>query len=400
MKIPISALNLYGVYIFVFLSSPFIIPEISLTIQQIICIKSVIICFAVYQLLSKRLFVTSKVALLLVGVLIWSTAQFTLNKESVNTFLSDFLTVIYFFCFYLLCERSIELRAKLVNVWFLLIVGIVILSIAGFVLLKIIPNIYHWSGAGGYDTVHCSLFGSIHVSPERNRLSWYFAEPSYLGFFLGLNMAVISKYGNEICGKKYKYPLPLALLLCILLRSNTLYVSLFITLFFCGIQRIGLFSAKKIQGFLIISVFVALLIFPTTDLYNLYQQYEQVAESSLADRQSRLQVSSSLFQDLSIRDCIWGIGSEEIGNIYGKGESNAFYKMFIEYGGLSVLLFTLFVYKFLSSNMYAFVFAIVGLNAVIIHLTPLFILNILVVHFLFSNENELILTKKIIKQVE
>ena len=394
MKIPISILNLCGVFIFVFLSSPFIIPEISLTIQQITCIKSILICFAICQLLSKHLFVTYKVVLLLVGVLIWSTAQFTLNSESLNVFFSDFLTIIYFFCFYLLCERSAELRTKLVNIWFFLIVGFMILSIIGSLLFKFIPGIYHWSGEGGYDTVHCSLLGSIHVSSENSRLSWYFAEPSYFGFFLGFNMLVITKYGKEIYGKKYKLLLLLALLLCILVSSNTLYVTLFITLFFCSIQKLGWFSMKKIQLFLIISVFMALLIFPNTDLYNVYQQYEQVAESSLADRQSRLQISSSLFHDLSIRDYFWGIGGEQIGNLYGKGESNAFYKMFIEYGSLSILLHILFIYKFLSCNMYAFVFAIVGLNAVIIHLTPMFILNILVLHFLFSDRNKFVLMKK------
>ena len=83
--------------------------------------------------------------------------------------------------------------------------------------------------------------------------------------------------------------------------------------------------------------------------------------SSLGDRQSRMISSAEIYQDMSAWEYLWGKGSDYVALLNGRGESNTYYKIFIEQGTVPLVLFLIYI-KF---------FVLIAFNSTICHFSPM-----------------------------
>ena len=233
------------------------------------------------------------------------------------------------------------------------------------------------------------LLGFIHESNLSSRPSWFFAEPSYLGFYLGLNITFINDYIKQNGYNKNKRIIFMFIyfISCISIGSNTLYVALTLSFIISFFEKIKYISYNIYTNIIIIIIAIILIVLPTLDFFSLYLEFEAVQNSSMGDRQSRIISSSVIMQDMNLKDYIIGMGSSTVEILTGKGESNVYYKLFVEQGIVSIILYIYFIKnQFKHCPLYVFTYIILAFNATIVHFMPLTFFNIFALSSFYNNK--------------
>lgn len=244
---------------------------------------------------------------------------------------------------------------------------------------------------GGYDIGFNYILGGISYGRIFDRPQFYFAEPSYLGFFLGFGLLFIKQLDWI---KKKKIKLVIVFVSGILSFSFTFYAAIIIGI----IAEIVYFAIKSFFKPTTISkiYFVTFIVISTVYI----TQLDKIANSSVSNlalsfnsRQERIGISLSAIKNMSFTEFIVGKGSGFIVSDKTReiAESDPYIRTLVENGLIILIIYLLIIYIFLKNSPSLLLYTLVALHSVVILETPFFILIIL----LASSKENLSETSKI-----
>lgn len=243
------------------------------------------------------------------------------------------------------------------------------------VLFLIAPGLFIQMYFNDYYITFNPLLGSIEAQVFRP--CWYFAEPSYCGFFLGLSFIMI--LGMEV-KQKMKYLLLLIIIAAIIV-TNSMSTILFIVPSFI-IWLIRRFLNRKLYSFILgVSLIIVNISIVTIDFDSLLDKYEisfNNNHSSFEDRKSKIENSQTLLQTMSIIDYLIGTGIDYTADWFDSGESNGYFKLLCEYGIFFTIAFLIIVNKLTNQNIAMETYFLLSLMSVIIFWTPMILVLLII----------------------
>ena len=159
------------------------------------------------------------------------------------------------------------------------------------------------------------------------------------------------------------------LLSCFTVQSGTIVVSLAFSFFISIFYKFAFKSTTTLYWLLVALMIVVLIVVLELDLMEIYTSYNLL--SSLGDRQSRMISSAEIYQDMSVWEYLLGKGSDYVTLLTGRGESNTYYKIFIEQGTVPLVLFLIYIKFFLKESVFALAFVLIAFNSTICHFSPM-----------------------------
>ncbi len=269
----------------------------------LVSVRLILTLVLVFVLFSRKILVTkSEFAFLLLSVA-YCTAEWLYNPAYNKNFINDLIFFMFCFSFYIIQKDMQNLKVKVIKVW----VGIVSLasisSVLSCVLYAFLPSTFFPAGYDGYATVINPL-GFIHLETGGFRPSWFFAEPSYLGFYLGANLLFVYRYYKTRLPKSaFKLFMMIYLLSCFTVQSGTIVVSLAFSFLISIFYKLAFKSTTTLYWLLVALMIVVLIVVLELDLMEIYTSYNLL--SSLGDRQSRMISSAEIYQDMSAWEYLW-----------------------------------------------------------------------------------------------
>lgn len=263
-------------------------------------------------------------------------------------------------------------------------------------------NIFNSLNIGDYsesNTYFNLIFGVISEKKFLNysvgRPAWFFSEPSYMGFFNGLNYIWFSQKEKEgtsrnVSNKIGKY---LSLVSLIVTFSIGSWIALTVAIILTKIAkavphffdiRINLKKVIKSFTLLLFTTLLIIVLFKFTLITDFIdtvidnvRNFETI--SSIDDRTNRINNSLNIILHSNIFQLIIGHGPGTIENVYQAGESNSWVKTFIEEGVMIFLLYLVYLFYnlFNKKHILLFLFLIISFNSVILMFSPIILLYIL-----------------------
>jgi hypothetical protein len=231
---------------------------------------------------------------------------------------------------------------------------------------------------GNYDVGFNYLFGGVSIKGNFYRPQYYFAEPSYLGFFLGFCFL----YLKQLYWIKKRWIKLLTILIAgILVNSFTFYFAMLIGI----ISEWMYFSLKSFLKPTTISkvYFVSFIVISAiylTQLDKVNKVFFEKYPTSFNARQGRIEKSIATLQKMNFTEILLGKGT---GFMYldktrkTMGESNAHMRTLIENGLIILSIYLFVIYFFLKKTPSLLLYTLVALHSVVVLETPFFILIIL-----------------------
>lgn len=245
------------------------------------------------------------------------------------------------------------------------------------VLFLFMPSLFIQMFFDDYYITFNPLLGSIET--QGFRPCWYFAEPSYCGFFLGLSLLLV--LGMDM-SKKNKLIFSSIIIVAVIV-SNSMSSILFLapSLFIWLIRNI--LNRKFYSLILGISLVIVNVSIVTVDFDSLLEKYEvsfKKKNSSFEDRKDKIVNSRRFLQSMGVIDFIIGAGIDSSADKFGTGESNGYYKLICEYGIIFTLVFLIVANRLTSKDMAIKTFFFLSLMSVIIFWTPVVLLLLMIVY--------------------
>ncbi|MDF2849807.1 MAG: hypothetical protein K0S31_492 [Sphingobacterium multivorum] len=216
---------------------------------------------------------------------------------------------------------------------------------------------------------------------------WYMTEPSYLGFFHGLNIFWVL-FRKENFSKFYKKYFTLSVVAFLLTFSLGAWLSMLvsITLVSLCFFVLFLFNIIKLKTnifkiiLLILGIFGIVTLFfgspilaSLNDFIDNYDKY-----TSLEDRSDRIEVSLNLIKNMDLIRFFIGYGPGTIETISEAGESNGWLKYFIELGIFPIFAYIAMLFYFFFRIRFLYLlllfFVAVSFNSVVVMFSPLVLL--------------------------
>ena len=308
-----------------------------------------------------------------------------IKNDEIFYYLQDLLSFIFFIVAFRLFEKN-DLNS-LYNSWYkflCLVCGIVIVCFilynGGMSFLFLHRNVM------GYDIAQIPLVCMMHVDDayyNLSRPSWLFAEPSYLGFFLGLQIPLFVKFvlNNKTKGRRL-FPLLLYLGAIVVTNSLTCIVASVISGLYFLIDK-----KMKIKKLYLVTVIPVSLVFLSTVNLGDFSNNERIENSSAGNRQLRLVMALDDISQMSRDELLWGAGKyryEENVKNHEAGYANAYLSMLMCYGGVFVLLYMFLLVIVFKRTSYEFMFVLVGLNSTEISLKPIIFFIFIITYFAYQ----------------
>lgn len=339
-----------------------------------------IICFSFFFFTSKRItktnFIYYAIALFLILTLLMIRLML-INSEYIAASIFETIILIYSLCYFFLLDKE-SILTQTLFFWEKIVVSIAYITIIAALFSNF--NLIEWREIimGEYPVEFNPFLGMVHHGIFFKRPSFYFAEPSYIGFFLGLNALFLYSTKNTS-----KFNLIIIFIACIITGAKTAWIGLFAVAFFFLILNL-----VRIKNIKFIS-FLALCIFITSFLILIISSNRtlEITDASLMDRQGKILSSLDLIkQNFTISNFIFGQGSTFIQKKAEMGESNAFLKLLVEQGLISFIILILIIYFLLRKKPYLLFYVLITLNAVVILYTPYFFFNIAIIYFVTKKQ--------------
>ena len=246
------------------------------------------------------------------------------------------------------------------------------------------PSLFDFRDVIGYHDAILPLLGCVNLDKYFTRISWYFAEPSYLAFIIG--MLVIFLYIRR--PKRYKMIMFINILAGIIIQSDTfLYLLPLVLLIMILNVKDKNFLSLFIKLFVVFLLMYFMLILPTMDLAA-YSKYIS-AGSSIWDRQQRIALTYYYMSKFSMSDLFLGAGPNFMAYTTNTGESNTYFKIIVEYGVLYFAIWGFCIFK-LVKNLVLFMYCVVGFMSVILFNAPLVWLIILYIYIVENKNFEIV----------
>lgn len=227
-----------------------------------------------------------------------------------------------------------------------------------------------------YSVAHIPFLGLIHYINNEGvsycRPSWYLAEPSYLGFFLGIQTLLIYKYFQ----KKNRIWFYLFVIALLLTNSNTGFIAVIVSLIFNFLDR------YKIVNKYILVLILPLMInaFAFWDTSELVMNNSRAKSSSLIDRQIRLGIAFNEIEAMNSKQLLFGKGKSFLDEL-DKGVSNAYLQMLLVSGIFFLVIYIVLLFVLFRYSCYEFYFVFIALNSTEIAFTSLVFLIGIVMYF-------------------
>lgn len=318
----------------------------------------------------------SFVLFVIVFGLIYLSYHLVFNFKYILATIHDFILVLI--CI-VVCFKFIENNSFLsfYRLWlfFLLIIGSMTIISYTIFYFGILP--FYYTELGGYDVMYNNWFlGGMHLGPFFRRPSLYFNEPSYLGFFVGLNIFFLLDVEY-----KHKTRLIAALILAGMLSgSMTLFIGfsvvLIVQLVFKNLLHIN--TAGRAGIYFLIFILVSFAYSSFKD-----QFLEVLDFGSRLDRDMRSSRSINILGSSSVIQLLFGHGSTYIAKTDTFGESNAYLRLVVENGLIAIALALAFIYQTLKKNPELMFFVLLTLHSVVLFLTPLVICFLMFVYYYY-----------------
>ncbi|GEM_PF-2193576 len=283
----------------------------------------------------------------------------------------------------------------IIKIWDYLVKISLFSTLISFIVFNFLGRIgYQAVNLGSYSEFNTFFNPLMGVISERDLLMfklgrpvWFMTEPSYLGFFHGLNIFWIA-FRKLDFSKSYRKYITLSIIAFLLTFSLGAWLSMAISLVFtCFIfSLLFLFDVVKLKRnlfkwaglvlvlFIIVSVIFghSILVF----LNDFIQNYDKY--TSLEDRSDRIEVSLNLIKNMDIIRVLFGYGPGTIETISDAGESNAWLKYFIELGIFSIFAYLTMLFWFFFRIKFLYLlllfFVIISFNSVVVMFSPLVLL--------------------------
>ena len=304
-------------------------------------------------------------ALFVIGFLTILNCLLNTKYSLANVF--QYLMILYSFRYQFLLNNS-GFDLKLLHYWKLTLIIlclIICLAFTGYSLefIEFKSMIYN-----DYNVYMNPFFGTIHGGfNDQNRISFHFAEPSYLSFFLGLNLVYFIQRKDSRC---------LAFLLlisAILTFSKTFFIFFPVSLSLFIIRKFG------VKSKLIMSVCIfGLLIFVKMGI----DFFFSMDDASVLARNARVLMSFKTISEMNLVENLFGLGNTYIVNLRGEGESSAYLKFYVENGFIFTLLIVFLFYRLCKFNLAVTAFVFLSFLSVVTIMSPLYIFNLVVLNVL------------------
>lgn len=322
--------------------------------------------------------------------LLWSIIIAGLSFCSISLLHNGILTILYrdFFPCLIMGAAVILLgRIKQFNCWndfeqvwkFLLKIVVVSSFISGLFFKLGLINLAVIQDVENYACAHYPFLGLINLSSER--VAWYFAEPSYLGFFLGFNLIfAYNFFKNKGKGKIW---LILYVLSILFVGSSTGIFASIGALAFYLLYRNGILKSNVWKLlFLALIPFLILYITTSPDLDVLLEYFGKMREqNSGLDRSKRLIYAVDTISRMNSVDLMIGMGENYFLDSFGVGVANTYIRIVIEYGCIYLLTFILLTLTFLKHSTYEYFFFFIAINSTDIAMTPLSLFLIVMAYY-------------------
>lgn len=300
------------------------------------------------------------------------------SHEYFNASLFESVIIFYSTSYFLILNNT-KYVYVITNIWNKITLYFAYLTIISFVCSNFNLLSFKELTVGEYPVEFNPILGMVHPGLFFKRPSLYFAEPSYLGFFLGLNSLFLISQKNIPKTSK-----SLVFIAALLTGAKTVWIGFIpvILLFFVNTSLRIKKSKNQHIITLVVSLILIILVYKYSDLLINFN------DASYLSRQDRISNSFKILKENStIFDFLVGHGSTYIVKTYKQGESNAFIKLLVEYGFISLISVVYFIYIFFKEKPYLMYFTFIALNAVVILITPLFFLNVAIIFYHTKTES-------------
>lgn len=355
------------IIVFILSGQPFLFYSLVLSNTWSLILK-IVILFALSFMLPFRL---AKHGLIVATfIILFSIITSVLHPAYFKQVLNNFPDFIFWGVTLSTIAGNTQLRTRLYAIEknFSIVVGLsIILCYFSF---KFIPSLFAFENADGYPIGINPLLGCVSIGKDRP--CWFFAEPSYCGLFLGLNIfLVLSEYYSN---KKRKFFNLLILSIALFFTASLgSYIYIFVALLFYAAERFKL-NQKILRIFLYVVIVALIVILPNFEVANVMISGVDMKSTSYFDRQERMLNASEVMDSMSTLDFMFGKGIEYVTIKYKKGLSNAYDKFLCEYGLFYLLIVLWWLRSKLKSNIPIFAFTLISMISVIVCMAPIYLL--------------------------
>lgn len=299
------------------------------------------------------------------SILFLISAVYNINFFTATLFY--YFDVIYIYVVLINFINNVDYRNLLYKIDFYLVHIVAASTIISLVAYFYNPGMFLTLDVADYPVFYNRFIGMI--SAWNLRTCWYFAEPSYCGFYLGVHFILyLSREYESIRNKILSLLLIAGGLLVTASMGSAIYITLSIIVYIAIKLRI---SKKLILSGLYISLITATVILPYFDVHSLNQDAVDMEKSSFDDRQNRMFLAIKMRQEMGPLDYVFGSGVDASAVKYSYGLSDVYNKIFVEQGLVFMVLFLLVVRKFLKEDVPTLTYVFLSYLSVIIHATPI-----------------------------
>ena len=256
------------------------------------------------------------------------------SPQSLSDIVYVIVLIIFTFCLYHFLKRAKNLFWIICMFWLLLLFVVSAFSVASFFAFNFHLATYKETLIGAYDYYYNPLFGYIHLKDfetrSLGRSCYFMLEPSYLAFFLTTNFFFIDSFPiNPALKFSGKFIVFAGALSAVSTASWVVFGLIFGVAFAYWVLK-GIVHNKKIVNIIIyglIAAVVFLIIYiPKDILINI------IGTSSYSDRESRVGASLIILAGSDFSHLLFGSSPAYLEKVFGKGESDQFFKLLVEEG--------------------------------------------------------------------
>lgn len=353
-------------FLFILLSEPFFISSIYVDDGKIVFVLQFFLLLFLISLCYKQGISKTCITLSL-ALIFYSFLQMIFNFESIFSWLPKMINV--FFCIFLwdLLKKNLVYRNAFGKILLYLCVFISVAIILESITFHCAPYLFYPQIFDGYVVKYNPILGMIYAS--RYRPYWFFIEPSYAAFFLGICLLFVFGYPYKKKASKY-YCSIVIITAIILIQSYGTYISFIVTTCVCLTSYVLHLKNTLVNKLVYVSIFVAVLILPFYNTFKYTSNNETVASSSLGERQEKSILGYNVVGTMSAGDLLIGKGESWTADHFKMGLSDAYYKLFCEQGIIFLFLFFIIFDKFTKKSLFLSTFLLVNFLSIIGYLAP------------------------------
>ena len=310
------------------------------------------------------------------------------SPQSLSDIVYIVVLIIFTFCLYNFLKRAPRLVWILSMFWLLLLVVVSFFAILSFIAFNFQLAPYKETLIGDYMYYYNPILGYIHLknfeTTSWGRACYFMLEPSYLAFFLTTNFFFIDSIPVNPATKFASKLIVFAGALSALSTASWIVFGLIFGISIAYWLIKSLSHNKRITKVIIYSLLIALVIaiiyLPKDKIISM------LGTSSYADRENRVTESILVLGSSDINHLLFGSSPAYLEKVFGRGESNQFFKLLVEEGIILTILITVFIVACLKQNFKFMMAVFIFLNSVVILWTPLFCINIVLCRLLTERE--------------